>query len=161
VLRRDAETAAILVPTRTIVSELLGNAQGVQPFARAKMEAVAAIHAEAVARAYERGVMIAMGTDIAITGSDMPNSWGRNGREPALLVECGMTPLDAIAAATANGPLTLGPQAPLSGQLAAGYAADVITLSADPVADISVLARPAQVTAVWQAGRQVKGAPAA
>jgi imidazolonepropionase-like amidohydrolase len=155
------ETGAILVPTRTIISELLGNAKDMQSYARVKLESVAATHAEAVARAYGRGVTIAMGTDIALTGSDMPNSWGRNGLEPALMVKCGMTPLDAIAAATANGPLTLGPQAPLSGQLTAGYAADVITLSADPVADISVLADPVQVTAVWQAGRQVKGAPAA
>jgi len=35
----------------------------------------------------------------------------------------------------------------------------VITLDADPLADISVLARPPHVTAVWTAGRQVKGAP--
>jgi imidazolonepropionase-like amidohydrolase len=48
----------------------------------AKLEAIADLHAEAVARAYERGVTIAMGTDIALTGSDLPNSWGQNGSEP-------------------------------------------------------------------------------
>ena len=37
--------------------------------------------------------------------------------------------------------------------------ADVITVDADPLADISVLAKPAHLTAVWTAGRQVKGAP--
>jgi imidazolonepropionase-like amidohydrolase len=41
--------------------------------------------------------------------------------------------------------------------LAAGYDADVITVDADPLADIAVLAKPAHVTAVWTAGRQVKG----
>ena len=152
------ETGAILVPTRTIISELLGNSMDMPEYARVKLEGVAATHAEAVARAYEHGVTIAMGTDISVTGSDLPNSWGRNGLELWLMVECGLTPLDAIAAATAHGPLTLGPQAPRSGQLAAGYAADVITLSADPVADITVLADPSRVTAVWQAGRQIKGA---
>jgi imidazolonepropionase-like amidohydrolase len=152
------ETGAILVPTRTIVSELLDNSMDLPAYAKVKLEGIAATHAEAVARAYSRGVTIAMGTDIAITGSDLPNSWGRNGLEPGLLVKCGLTPLDAIAAATAHGPRTLGPQAPRSGQLVAGYAADVITLSADPVADIMVLADPSLVTAVWQAGRQVKGA---
>jgi imidazolonepropionase-like amidohydrolase len=69
-----------------------------------------------------------------------------------------MTPLAAIEAATAAAPATLGPQAPRSGLLAAGYDADVITVDADPLADISVLAKPAHVTAVWTAGRQVKGA---
>ena len=44
--------------------------------------------------------------------------------------------------------------------LAAGYDADVITLSADPVADITVLTDPARVIGVWTGGRQVKGAPA-
>ena len=99
---------------------------------------------------------IAMGTDIGLTGSDLPNSWGMNGRELAHLVALGMTPLQAIEAATATGPLTLGPQAPRSGRLEAGFDADVITLDADPLADIGVLAEPAHVTGVWTRGRRVK-----
>jgi len=71
-----------------------------------------------------------------------------------------MSPLEAIEAATASGPLTLGPQAPRSGQLAEGYDADVITLDADPLADIGALADPARITAVWTRGRPVKGAVA-
>jgi imidazolonepropionase-like amidohydrolase len=62
--------------------------------------------------------------------------------------------------APASGPLTLGPQAPRSGQLAEGYDADVITLDADPLADIGVLADPDRITAVWTRGRRVKGAAA-
>ncbi len=103
---------------------------------------------------------IASGTDIGLTGPDLPNSWGQNGAEPGHLVKLGMSPLEAIEAATATGPATLGPQAPRSGQLAEGYDADVITLDADPLADISMLADPAHVTAVWTRGRQVKGAAA-
>jgi imidazolonepropionase-like amidohydrolase len=68
-----------------------------------------------------------------------------------------MTPLQAIEAATANGPLTLGPQAPLSGVLAVGHDADVITLDADPLADITVLADPSHVIDVWRGGRRYKG----
>jgi imidazolonepropionase-like amidohydrolase len=154
------ETGAILVPTRTIIEEMLANSAGVPDYAMAKLSAIADTHAQAVTRAYEHGVTIAMGTDIALTGSDLPNSWGRNGAEPGYLVKLGMTPLEAIEAATATGPLTLGPQAPRSGQLAEGYDADIITLDADPLADISVLASPAHVTAVWTGGRQVKGAAA-
>jgi imidazolonepropionase-like amidohydrolase len=152
------ESGAILVPTRTIIEEMLANSAGVPGYAMAKLRDIADVHAGAVARARERGVTIAAGTDIALTGMELPNSWGHNGKELAHLVDLGMTPLQAIEAATATGPATLGPQAPRSGLLAAGYDADVITVDADPLADISVLAKPAHVTAVWTAGRQIKGA---
>ena len=152
------ESAAILVPTRTIIEDILGNKDGVPDYAVAKLEALADIHAQAVTRAHEHGVTIAMGTDIGLTGPDLPNSWGQNGAEPGYLVRLGLTPLEAIEASTATGPLTLGPQAPRSGQLAGGYDADVITLDADPLADIGVLADPDSVTGVWTGGRQVKGA---
>lgn len=153
-----AESGAILVPTRTIIEDMLASSDIVPDYAMTKLRAVADVHAEAVGRAHEHGVTIAMGTDIAMTGVDVPNSWGRNGSELVHLVALGMTPLEAIEAATATGPATLGPQAPRSGMLEAGYDADVITVDADPVADISVLAKPAHVTAVWSGGRQVKGA---
>jgi imidazolonepropionase-like amidohydrolase len=151
------ETDAILVPTRTIIEDILANASAVPDYARIKLEAIADTHAQAVTRAYEHGVTIAMGTDIALTGDDMPNAWGKNGAELGYLVKLGLSPLEAIEAATATGPLTLGPQAPRSGQLAAGYDADIITLDTDPLTDISVLADPARVTTVWTRGRQVKG----
>jgi imidazolonepropionase-like amidohydrolase len=152
------ETGAILVPTRTIIEDMLAGGGDVPGYAMAKLRVVADVHAGAVALARERGVTIAMGTDIALTGMELPNSWGHNGSELAHLVALGMKPLEAIEAATATAPATLGRQAPRSGMLAAGYDADVITLDADPLADISVLAQPAHVTAVWRAGRQVKGA---
>jgi imidazolonepropionase-like amidohydrolase len=155
------ETGAILVPTRTIVADILANKESVPPYALAKLEAMGTLHAEAAARAYESGVTIAMGTDIGVSRAGAPTSWGTNGAELVHLVKLGMTPLEAIEAATAVGPATLGPQAPLSGQLRAGYDADVITLSGDPLADISVLATPSQITGVWTGGRQVKGAAAA
>jgi imidazolonepropionase-like amidohydrolase len=151
------ETGAILVPTRTIVEDILANKDDVPDYALVKLEAIADIHAQAVTRAYEHGVTIAMGTDIGLTGPDLPNSWGQNGSEPGYLVKLGMTPLEAIEATTATGPLTLGPQAPRSGQLAEGYDADVLTLDADPLTDIGVLADPDRVTGVWTRGRRVKG----
>jgi imidazolonepropionase-like amidohydrolase len=153
------ESGAILVPTRSIIEDIMADLSRVPPYAAVKLRAIADTHAAAVTRAYESGVTIAMGTDIALTGPDRPNAWGGNGAEPGYLVKLGMSPLEAIEACTANGPLTLGPQAPRSGLLAAGYDADVLVLDADPVADITVLADPARITGVWQAGRQVKAAP--
>lgn len=151
------ETGTILVPTRTIIEDILQQIDAVPEYAATKLTAIANAHAEAVTRAIERGVTIAMGTDIAVTGPDRPNSWGRNGAELVHLVRLGMTPLQAIEAATATAPLTLGAQAPRSGRLEAGYDADLITVGADPLADIAVLARPEHITAVWAGGRRVKG----
>jgi imidazolonepropionase-like amidohydrolase len=149
------ETGAILVPTRTIVRDIL-DSRSAPAYAMAKLEALADQHAAAVALAHDTGVTVAMGTDLALSGGG-PVSWGRNGHELPLLAECGFTPLEAIVAATANGPATLGPQAPRSGQLLAGYDADLLTLDADPLADLSVLADPAHITGVWKAGVRVKG----
>jgi imidazolonepropionase-like amidohydrolase len=74
-----------------------------------------------------------------------------------LLGECGFTPLEAIEAATASGPDTLGPQAPRSGQLQPGYDADVITLDVNPTDDLSVFVKTEHITGVWRSGQRVKG----
>lgn len=151
------ETDAVLVPTRFIIAKLLavGLDAGMPEYAFRKLEAIAETHAAAVALAHERGVRIALGTDIFMSGSDLPVSWGLNASELPLLVEVGLSPLEAIEAATANGPLTLGPQAPLSGVLAEGYDADVITVAADPLEDIAVLTDAGNITGVWKGGAAV------
>lgn len=153
------ELDVLLVPTRYIVVQLMaaGLASGMTPANFAKLAAIADTHAEALARAHEAGVRIACGTDIFQSAPHLPVAWGHNGAELGLMVEAGMSPLAAIEAATANGPDTLGPQAPKAGILAQGYDADVITLAGDPLADISVLADTTKVTGVWKAGVQVKG----
>lgn len=153
------ELDVLLVPTRYIVVQLMaaGLASGMTPANFAKLAAIAETHAEALALAHEAGVRIACGTDIFQSAPHLPVAWGHNGAELGLMVEAGMSPLAAIEAATANGPDTLGPQAPKAGILAEGYDADLITVAADPLADITVLADATNVTGVWKAGVQVKG----
>lgn len=148
------ETAAILVPTRFIVDHLTreGKKAGMPDYAIKKMEMTAANHANAISLAIDKGVRIAMGTDIWNTGL-----WGKNATELQLLVDCGMTPLQAIEAATATGPDTLGPQAPNSGQLVEGMDADVICVSGDPTTDVSVLVDTSNITHVFKSGELVKG----
>jgi imidazolonepropionase-like amidohydrolase len=68
-----------------------------------------------------------------------------------------MTPLAAVEAATANGPLTLGARAPRTGVLADGYDADMVAFDTDPLLDIEVWGDPDRVTCVWKMGSQVKG----
>jgi len=152
------ETGAILVPTRTIIQEIL-DSRAAPPYAQAKLEALADRHAQAVALAREAGVTVAMGTDLALTGIKLPAPWGRNGRELALLTALGFSSLAVIEAATANGPATLGPQAPRSGQLAAGYDAGLLVLDVNPLTDMTVFTKPQDITGVWKAGRRVKGVP--
>jgi imidazolonepropionase-like amidohydrolase len=150
------ETGTILVPTRTIVEDIR-NSRAAPPYAQVKLDLIADIHRAAVALAHESGVRVAMGTDIALRAGTGAAAWGRNGHELPLLGECGFTPLEAIEAATASGPDTLGPQAPRSGQLIDGYDADVITLDVNPLDDLSVFTKTEHVTGVWRAGRRVKG----
>jgi imidazolonepropionase-like amidohydrolase len=149
------ETGAILVTTRTIIREIGEAAAGAPAFALRKLEAMIDTHTEAMTMAYEAGVRIVCGTDLG--ASVGPASWGRNGRELPLLAEIGMSPLEAIEAATAAAPETLGPQAPRSGRLVAGYDADAIVVDGDPLVDLKLLADPDRVLGVWRCGRRVKG----
>jgi imidazolonepropionase-like amidohydrolase len=147
------ETGAVLVTTRTLVREMVESAAAPQ-YAMKKLESMADLHADAMARAHAAGVRLVAGTDLAT--STGPGSWGRNGRELPLLEEIGMTPLQAIEAATAAAPETLGPQAPRSGVLAEGYDADVIMVEGDPLVDLKLLADPTRILGVWRGGRRVK-----
>lgn len=152
------ELDAILVPTRYIVARLLktGTSSGMSAENARKLYEIADTHGDAIARAHAAGVRIAAGTDIFQSGASLPVGWGQNGGELPLLVESGLSALDAIDAATANGPDTLGLQAPRAGQLREGWDADVITVAADPTVDIGVLADPGSITGVWRHGVAAK-----
>jgi imidazolonepropionase-like amidohydrolase len=146
------ERDAVLVPTRWVLEDLLGMLDGLPPYAAQKAIDIADRHFEALQIAVAAGVTIAMGTDIFMSG----DSTGTNGREVGYLVAAGMTPIRAIEAATANGPLTLGLQAPSSGRLREGYDADVIAFDTDPLDDLAVWGEPDRITHVWKAGELVK-----
>lgn len=143
---------AIFVPTRFVVDQLLHQEELLPRYAYEKGVMVADAQLAAMKLAIAKGVKIAMGTDIFVSG-DM---YGRNGYEIKLLQDAGMTALEAIEAATANGPDTLGPQAPVSGQLREGFDADVIALDFNPLEDASGWGDPDRVTHVWKYGRLVK-----
>jgi imidazolonepropionase-like amidohydrolase len=146
------EQDAILVPTRFIVAQLVEMEAVLPRYAYEKGLAIADRHAEALKIAVASGVRIAMGTDIFISG----DSYGRNGLEIRHLQDAGLSALEAIEAATATGPLTLGPQGPRSGQLVADYDADVIAIDFDPLRDSSGWGDRDRVTHVWKQGQAVK-----
>lgn len=72
-------------------------------------------------------------------------------------VKAGLSNLEAIRAATANGPLTVGAQAPRTGQLKVGYEADILGLTANPVEDVRVLQEKNNIKFVWKGGKLFKG----
>jgi len=152
------EKDAVLVPTRYIIERLIkeGPKFGVPDYAYRKVVAFGDQHKRSLQLAVRKGVRIALGTDIWTTGADTICPWGQNARELLHLIEAGMKPLQAIEAATANGPLTLGPQAPKSGQLKTGYDADVLAVRKDPLADPAILTSPDAIVRVWKSGRLVK-----
>jgi imidazolonepropionase-like amidohydrolase len=142
------QAGAILVPTRFIIAELLEMEDALPAYAYRKGVLVADHHEQALKIAVAAGVTIATGTDVFISGTE----YGMTGAEVRHLIEAGMTPLQAVEAATANGPLTLGPQAPQSGQLREGYAADIIAMDGNPLDDLSIWGDKSRITHVWKAG---------
>ncbi|KAM3483536.1 hypothetical protein MY8738_003079 [Beauveria namnaoensis] len=147
------EKGTILVPTRSIVEDGLATAESWSTRAYEKLQQVALHHAHAYRSAVAAGIKIASGSDYGISKRGTPLSHGHNGRELELAVQVGgMTPLQAIEAATATAPEVLGPQAPQSGILTQGYDADFIALASNPLDDISIIADPDNVTHVWLGG---------
>jgi imidazolonepropionase-like amidohydrolase len=81
----------------------------------------------------EGGVAVAVGSDSG--AGNVPFGWGTH-HEVELLVEAGLTPLEAIRAGTANGAWVLEGDDADFGSIETGKAADLIVLTSDPTADI-------------------------
>jgi imidazolonepropionase-like amidohydrolase len=89
---------------------------------------------ETARRAHKAGVRFAMGSDAVFT------MFGQNTRELEWFVKAGMTPVQALAAATTNGAALLGMEKSL-GAVAPGYFADIVAVEGDPTQDIGVAIR--------------------
>ncbi|MGH9365319.1 MAG: metal-dependent hydrolase family protein [Thermoanaerobaculia bacterium] len=85
---------------------------------------------ETLKRAVRAGVTVAMGSDAVFTG------FGENTRELEWFVKAGMSPAQALAAATANGAALLGMSKEL-GAVAPGAYADIVAVEGDPLKDIA------------------------
>jgi imidazolonepropionase-like amidohydrolase len=103
-----------------------------------------------VKKAYKSGVKIAFGTDTGVS------KHGRNAQEFAYLVEAGMTPMEAIQAATVHAAHLLGVDNRL-GQLKAGYAADIVATEQNPLNSIRALEAISFVMKDGQVYRQENG----
>ena len=137
-----------LVPTLLNLQVRLEMAQepGALPaYSMEKAEELAPLQQAAFTRAHRAGVRIAAGTD---SRGLRP---GGNARELSLLVKYGMSPMEAIRAATstAAGCCHLAD----TGSVEPGKRADLIAVDGDPLDEIDVLADATRIALVVRTGR--------
>ncbi|MBI4415674.1 MAG: amidohydrolase family protein [Euryarchaeota archaeon] len=135
-----------LVATRAMIDA--GTAKGVPEYVVKKASEIDPIRRKAFAECARRGVRIAMGTD---AGTPF-NPHGGNARELELMVESGITPAQALEAATVTAASLLGIDGEV-GLVAPGYAADLLVLTRNPLDEPSAFRR--DLVVVVQAGRTV------
>jgi imidazolonepropionase-like amidohydrolase len=142
------EKGAYLVPTLVAPGDVIDGAKsgggGLPPEMVEKAERIGGLHRAAVSAAIAAGVKVAMGTDAAV------GPHGKNLRELGQMVRCGMTPMEAIVAATTVPAELL--RRPDLGSLEPGKLADVVAVSGDPLADIDSLADPRNIRLVIKNG---------
>src|SRR6266700_2563063 len=119
------------------------------PMMAAKAIGVIEAHKQSFRRATEAGVKVAMGTDAGV------GKHGENCRELALMVENGMTAMQAILASTANAARLLHLDKYV-GTLEVGKLADVIVVDGDILGDIKKIVDPTNVKLVLKGGRAAK-----
>lgn len=95
-----------------------------------KAATIGPVIAKSFKKAHSAGVNIAFGTDSGVSAH------GDNDKEFALMVKAGLTPLQALQAATINAAKLLGQQDHL-GQIKVGYYADLIAIDENPLERIT------------------------
>jgi imidazolonepropionase-like amidohydrolase len=141
-----------LTPTLMATEWIMSKIENYPSALQAKAKAAAAARSEMFRNAVKMGVRISFGTDAAV----YPH--GQNAKEFKLMVDLGMSPIDALKAATANDAELLGISQKL-GALEKGKLADVIAVLGDPTADITATER---VSFVMKDGKVIwQGSPAA
>lgn len=131
-----AKSKTYYVPTLATVNgykeRLAANPEAYAPDVLAKIRWRISITGKSLEQLVPRGVRIAFGTDAGVS------KHGRNGDEFELMVQHGMSPVEALKAATVNAADLLGLSDQI-GTIAPGKSADLIAVASDPIADVRVL----------------------
>ena len=144
-----AERGTWLVPTLTAgdTTERLTTEQGVPEPVKEKLRALGRPELDAFRMAVDAGVRVAMGTDCPVA----PH--GTNLRELQLMAEHGMSPSQALVAATSRAAELMGLEDEL-GTIAPGKRGDVVVVSGDPFAFEDL---PTRIRQVWKDGVRLVG----
>ena len=142
------EHGTYLVPTLYLGDWMLENAESTHMPAPllAKAKDVIPAARKNIAHAFSSGVKVAFGTDAAV----YPH--GLNAHEFAVMVKLGLTPLQAVQAATINAADLLGWSGKV-GTLEPGAWGDIIAVDGDPTKDVTTLEH---VKFVMKGGEVVK-----
>jgi imidazolonepropionase-like amidohydrolase len=152
-LEMMAEKGTVLCPTLSVVGRFREMGQKALPAGAANLEAwrkkAIANAWEMVRRAKRIGVTIIAGTDAA-----MPYvRHGTNAYELEMLVEAGLTPMEAIVSATGAAARAIAMDG--VGTLEAGKFADLVCVEGDPLADIKILQDLNKLPLVIKGGQTV------
>src|SRR6266511_6219883 len=148
-LARMKTKGVFLTPTLMRSEWIMGKLENYPPALQAKAKAAAAARSDMFRNAVKMDVKISFGTDAAV----FPH--GQNAKEFKLMVDLGMTPIDALKSATANDADLFG-IAEKVGTLEKGKLADVIGMPGDPTADIAATER---VFFVMKEGKIIRKGP--
>jgi len=148
-LEREAYLVPTLVAPLAVVEFANEHPDILPPVMAEKALSVVDSHQRSFRMALEAGVKIAMGTDSGV------GRHGENGRELQLMVENGMSPMQAIVASTSSAAKLLYLDDQL-GILEEGKLADVILVEGNVLENIGVLADPVNVKLVLKGGNVVK-----
>ncbi len=142
-----------LVPTLVAPVWVLRHAErapgSVLPQAVRKTKEVMEAHRASFARAAAAGVRIAMGTDSGV------GHHGSNAEELERMVDGGLTPMQAIVAATKTASECVHMQHEV-GTIEPGKHADLLVVEGDPLAEIGILRDAERLALIMQGGRAHK-----
>lgn len=149
-----AQHGVFMVPTLSALATTAtcGPACGVPETAVTKARAMRARHEAGFKKARQSHIPIALGTD---AGTPF-NYHGENAQELPRMVGLGMSPMEAIMAATSAAAELLGIERKV-GTVEAGKVADLILVEGNPLTRIDLLQDKARIAGVMQAGRFVSG----
>jgi imidazolonepropionase-like amidohydrolase len=141
------KNGSYMVPTLIAVDQIVNNGAdgGIPDWVVRKAESEAGHHRESFALAVRSGMRIAAGTD---AGTPF-NPHGDLALELAKMVEFGLSPMQAIVAATSSAARLLRMDHAI-GTVEVGKDADLILVPGDPTVDISAMGRPALVMKAGQ-----------
>lgn len=124
-----------------------GTANGTEQESLDKEKEIGLKQRQTFQRAVKGGVTMVFGSDAGV----YPH--GDNGKQFAKMVQWGLTPMQAIQAATSNAAEALGKQADV-GAIAVGRYGDLVAVVGDPTVDVTLLEK---VDTVIKGGVVVKG----
>jgi len=148
-LTRMKNKGTFLTPTLMATEWIMSKLDNYPAALQAKAKAAGVARSDMFRNAVKMGVKISFGTDAAV----FPH--GQNAKEFKLMVDLGMTPIDALKSATANDAELLG-IAQKVGTLEKGKLADIVAMPGDPASDITATER---VFFVMKEGKIVRNGP--